>query len=798
MNGIMQLSVCCLVLCAGCQATDGLTGWMRNDGETQPYAGTQDPGGLPPASRKQGTSASPGFPDTASKHVEIGQQAIASWYEEEQPHHLETARMHFEEALRIKPKHAEAHQGLGIVADLRRDFDEAELHYRRSLTQAPDNPQTLANLGYSYLLQNRLRESEQHLLRALQADPEHRNATKHLGDVYARQGKTDLAAETYRKVLSPEQAEQALAQNASFAPPSRNDEKKNSLLGSVLPAKAEREQNPTREILELMEQERREAEQRREQEDRVDASHQFSRNSQPPPYQPPPRMNSEDRLKQELATIDRERHTGGRTNGPILIDSRNGGTHQVPDIETAHPWAADQPPHAAHGGAAYDRSFGQHHPHPNQHAPHDRHQSHLSEPTQRAGGTHPASPHQQDLPAPSDFALAGNAPASWGTDDPLAKPWSGTPPSQPGPSQPGPSQPGPSQPGPSVDPAFHQQPSGEPDRRSSVPPNLGSVGGSWGEPPGRSGSAHTGHNEPASGSGADASYEEASKAAARMGMGLGPGTMFPVFGQSASLRSSGSSSHWGEGTYPAPHRVLPTDLPPPDLRRAFEPETRSMSPPANQQGQRMPDSRPPLHSQEQFGTASRYDEATLRGTNVPSASFSNPELRAYDQQRQQADQQLNQAMNQAWGQGAMNRVTPAVGESHSSPGSGVQGGMTTESRPGQWTHPPSWPSGTGIEQASGWPASPDGTSPNPRRAEQAGYEDPSPGTHGSSLRGAAGTPHEGRPPGTPPGMAPSGHPPGVVVPAPYESAAKPDEPAHATRSGTGSAADWPIIIPGNR
>ncbi len=157
-------------------------------------------------------------------------------------------------------------------------------------------------------------------------------------------------------------------------------------------------------------------------------------------------------------------------------------------------------------------------------------------------------------------------------------------------------------------------------------------------------------------------FEEASLEAARMGMGLGPGSMFPTMNQTAPQQQPGANSRWNGSSYSQPNRILPTDMAPVDLQQAFD------RPTVNSMGQQVPTSEV-TNRPEQFGTASRYD-AHLQQQNYQTPGHQQQLLQQQRSQQQQmeqqlaqqrmpANQQLNQQMQGAWNQRQMSLHTPA-------------------------------------------------------------------------------------------------------------------------------------------
>ena len=195
-------------------------------------------------------------------------------------------------------------------------------------------------------------------------------------------------------------------------------------------------------------------------------------------------------------------------------------------------------------------------------------------------------------------------------------------------------------------------------------------------------------------------YREAAAAAARMGMGFGPGNMFPVFSQSAPVQAPGTGTAMNGTAFPTPPRHLPTNVPPLDLNAAYHPDPAPNTPPTSsvQTGPVM-GAMTPTYTREQYGTASRFDSETLSRSGVPQSAWTDPRMEQYEAQRWEAGQQFNQAVQHVWSQGPTNSpVSPAAGSVYTYPNS--QGPMTVprtsdmvsgnpaSHQPQQWPHSP--------------------------------------------------------------------------------------------------------------
>ncbi len=101
-------------------------------------------------------------------------------------------------AVAVDPLRWMAWNGLGVVADLRTNFDQARNHFERALEIVPGHPKVLANLGWSRLLAQDLIEAESLLRSALELAPESRTTQSNLAFCIALQGRYEEAMTLYQ------------------------------------------------------------------------------------------------------------------------------------------------------------------------------------------------------------------------------------------------------------------------------------------------------------------------------------------------------------------------------------------------------------------------------------------------------------------------------------------------------------------------------------------------------------------------------------------------------------------------
>ncbi|MCA8997621.1 MAG: tetratricopeptide repeat protein [Planctomycetaceae bacterium] len=743
MKRVMILSVCCLLTHAGCQSMDHLS-WSKKSPDTHALASTQESGGLPQPSQLQEASRSTspqtlnGNPiasipaDTISHLLSEGQEELGAFQGDKQPYHLAKARMNFEEIVRQQPQNGRAHHGLAIVSDLSEDYQSAERHYHQALAQSPNDSNILGDLGFSYLSQNRLMDAEKSLQSALQANPQNRNAIRHLGDVYARQGRTSAATEMYSQVLSPQEIDKALAENSPQSQPLpqigesvATNESSDSIFEKLMPQKKDRTQ-------ELKDDIQRRIEQQRRQESPVQEPQSMANRA------PVDVASQHQNLREQLAAIDRERYQ--RTfNGPVVVDHQTGQLQPMPQGTADPAWAMEPSGRSVQVG--YETPL----------TPSGNSGPWHGNPVAREDVSGPPTSH------PKNETLANEAsPPPWVGTDPTAL--------SPLPSPHG---------RPNHQTAY--QGSVTSPRSSLVPPDL-SV--SPANP--RSNLPGDGrHSLPYSGQQAD--ITAASQSAAMLGMGIGPGGMFPNVSGSPTVSAPGAQSYWNGDSAPQPKRMLPTDLEPLDLRKAYDPVPQPTPAPGSNMGQTPGGMPTPGFSQQQFGTASRYDTQTLQNSGVPAASHMDPGMQQFELQRQESTRQLNQAVQQVWGQGQMNNmVSPAAGTTYTPPPANGQSPYPM-SRPQDFGTQPSGQSG---------PRSPlqrDTTTLRPVEPNTGQYVEPPPYRPNDRSTLDLNAPNGGQP--SPPSPYYGGNPASASFPS--GSGVTPP-PYHGSQN-----AGMPMIIPGS-
>lgn len=94
-----------------------------------------------------------------------------------------------------------AHNGLGVIADLAHNTDEAIAHYEAALAIEPTNPMLLNNLGYSYYLAGNTVKAKHLFNQALNFNNKYDRAIHNLALMYIKEGNVSHAAALFNRIM---------------------------------------------------------------------------------------------------------------------------------------------------------------------------------------------------------------------------------------------------------------------------------------------------------------------------------------------------------------------------------------------------------------------------------------------------------------------------------------------------------------------------------------------------------------------------------------------------------------------
>jgi tetratricopeptide (TPR) repeat protein len=122
---------------------------------------------------------------------------------------LPEAILQFNQALRLKSRYPDAHNGLAIALCAQGHIDEGIKHFQEALDEEPDYAEAHNNLGFTLIARGLLDQAVIHLNEAVRLKPGYANAHRNLGTALFKQGRVREAVEHYQKALQlrPDSAE---------------------------------------------------------------------------------------------------------------------------------------------------------------------------------------------------------------------------------------------------------------------------------------------------------------------------------------------------------------------------------------------------------------------------------------------------------------------------------------------------------------------------------------------------------------------------------------------------------------
>jgi tetratricopeptide (TPR) repeat protein len=111
------------------------------------------------------------------------------------------AAIHFQKALEIQPRYAEARNNLGNVFFQKGRMDEAVADYQKALQINPKLALGRYNLGVAFLQNRRVHESVEHFQGALEIEPDFAKAHYNLGIAFVQLGRVSEAIAHYNEAL---------------------------------------------------------------------------------------------------------------------------------------------------------------------------------------------------------------------------------------------------------------------------------------------------------------------------------------------------------------------------------------------------------------------------------------------------------------------------------------------------------------------------------------------------------------------------------------------------------------------
>ena len=107
----------------------------------------------------------------------------------------------YREAIRLKPDHADAHNGLGVALHKEGQMDEAIRQLQEAIRLKPDHADAHYNLGVALYQQGRAAEAIRQFQGVIRLKPDHAEAHNNLGAALSLKGETDEAIRQFQEAL---------------------------------------------------------------------------------------------------------------------------------------------------------------------------------------------------------------------------------------------------------------------------------------------------------------------------------------------------------------------------------------------------------------------------------------------------------------------------------------------------------------------------------------------------------------------------------------------------------------------
>ncbi|MGJ0484877.1 MAG: tetratricopeptide repeat protein [Methylomicrobium sp.] len=116
------------------------------------------------------------------------------------------AKPYLLQAIKNDKRRWKSYNGLGVIADLERNTEEAINYYQSALAIMPNTPMLLNNLGYSYYLNGDELKARELFNQALNFDTQYKRAIHNLALIEIKSGEFISAAMLFNRIMSPHES----------------------------------------------------------------------------------------------------------------------------------------------------------------------------------------------------------------------------------------------------------------------------------------------------------------------------------------------------------------------------------------------------------------------------------------------------------------------------------------------------------------------------------------------------------------------------------------------------------------
>ena len=237
-----QVQLALLLTAAGLAwGQNAFTGDSRTDKQVKPLAPNGTKPEITPEMRGDIFMARKMYREAIDAYRNAPQDSAVTWNKIGIAYHqmldLGTAKKHYERAIKINPKYAEAINNLGTIYYAQKSYRRAISQYNKALKLAPQSASIYSNLGTAYFARKKYKDAFEAYQQALSLDPEvfeHRSTHGvllqersveerakfhfYLAKTYAKAGMTERALQYIRMALEEGfQERRRLVEDAEFA-----------------------------------------------------------------------------------------------------------------------------------------------------------------------------------------------------------------------------------------------------------------------------------------------------------------------------------------------------------------------------------------------------------------------------------------------------------------------------------------------------------------------------------------------------------------------------------------------------